>query len=337
MTNMNDIIKVAVDAYHGNVQKYSKGESMEMLRNAMIEANGGSTTLNYKNVRDGKCTGLFALVEEILMRTVVEGLSESDFFYNLVDFRNVAEGDRPVFVVNDANLFVVSEAADGTQGIRRQRLGGRSETTVPTARKVVKLYEELDRVLAGRIDFNEFISLVSESFRQQLLNDIYAAWMSATAEQMGGATYFPAAGAYDEEGLLDLIAHVEAAAGGRPATIIGTKKALRKLAPSIQGDNAEADMYNMGYLGKFYGTNVIAMPQRHKIGSTDFVMDDDTLTIVAGDDKPIKVVYEGESLMLLGNPLDNADLTYEMAYSEKYGIAVVLAGGNAGIGRYEMA
>ena len=112
MTNMNDIIKVAVDAYHGNVQKYSKGESMEMLRNAMIEANGGSTTLNYKNIRDGKCTGLFALVEEILMRTVVEGLSESDFFYNLVDFRNVAEGDRPVFVVNDANLSAVATVTD---------------------------------------------------------------------------------------------------------------------------------------------------------------------------------------------------------------------------------
>ena len=58
---------------------------------------------------------------------------------------------------------------------------------------------------------------------------------TATADDFGGVTYFPTAGAYDEEELLDLIAHVEAAANGKPATIIGTKKAVRNLAPSIQG------------------------------------------------------------------------------------------------------
>ena len=45
----------------------------------------------------------------------------------------------------------------------------------------------------------------------------------------------------------------------------------------------------MGYYGTFYGTPCVAVPQRHKIGSTEFVMDDDVLTIIAGDDKPIKV------------------------------------------------
>lgn len=52
MAEMKDIIKVAVDAYHGNVEQYSVGQSMELLRKALIEANGGSTTLNYKNIRD---------------------------------------------------------------------------------------------------------------------------------------------------------------------------------------------------------------------------------------------------------------------------------------------
>ena len=145
MTNMNDIIQIAVDAYHGNVQKYSNGQSMDLLRQALIEANGGSTMLNYKNIRDGKCNGLFTLVEEILLRTVVEGLQGDEFFMAMVDFRNVAEGDRNIFVVNDSNLFVVAEAADGTQGIRRQRLGGRSEVSIPTSLKVVKIYEELNR------------------------------------------------------------------------------------------------------------------------------------------------------------------------------------------------
>ena len=39
----------------------------------------------------------------------------------------------------------------------------------------------------------------------------------------------------------------------------------------------------------------------------------------------------------MGNPLDNADLTQEYFYGEKYGMGLVFAGGNAGIGRYEIS
>ena len=255
----------------------------------------------------------------------------------MVDFRNVAEGDKNLFVVEDDNLFVVAEAADGTQGIRRQRLGGSTETSIPTSLKVVKIYEELNRVLSGRVDFNHFINKVAESFRQHLLNDVHTLWTGATAEQMGGVTYFPEAGAYDEDELLDLIAHVEAAAGGKAATIVGTKKALRNLKDAIVSDGAKEDLYNMGYAGKFYGTAVVAVPQRHKVGSTEFVMDDSVLTIIAGDDKPIKCVYEGNPIVLMGDPMQNADFTQEYLYGEKYGMGIVLAGGNAGIGRYEIA
>ena len=336
MADMNEIVRLAVDAYHGTTTKYSKSESMDTLRQAMVAANNGSTTLNYKNIRDGKCSGLFTLIEEILQRTIVEGFQGDEYFNSLVDFRNVALGDKNLFQVEDSNLFVVADAADGTQGIRRQRLGGVSETSIPTTFKVVRIYEELNRVLSGQVDFNVFIQKVSESFRKKLLDDVYALWSTATANDFGGTTYFPAAGAYDEDALLDLVAHVEAAAGGKPATIIGTKRAVRNLAPSVQGTDSQSDIYNMGYYGKFYGTPVVVTPQRHKVNSTEFIFPDNTLTVIAGDDKPIKCVYEGQSTIILGNPTDNRDFTQEYLYGEKYGMGIVLAGGNAGIGRYEM-
>lgn len=336
MAEMKDIVKLAVDAYKGNVEKYSVRQSQDALRQAMVEANNGKTTLNYKDIRDGKCNGLFTLIEEILSNTIVEGLQGDEFFNAMVDFRNVADGDQNLFLVEDNNLFVVSEAADGTQGIRRQRLGGVTETSIPTSLKVVRIYEELNRVLAGRVDFNVFIQKVAESFRKKMLDDIYALWSGATAAQMGGATYFPTAGAYDENVLLELVEHVEAAAGGKQATIIGTKAALRNLKESIQADGAKDELHNMGYYGKFYGTPCVAVPQRHKVGSTEFVMDDKVLTIIAGDDKPLKVVYEGDPIVLMGDPMTNADFTQEYLYGEKYGMGIVLAGNNAGIGRYDM-
>lgn len=336
MAEMKDIVKLAVDAYKGNVEKYSVRQSQDALRQALVEANNGKTTLNYKDIRDGKCNGLFTLIEEILSNTIVEGLQGDEFFNAMVDFRNVAEGDQNLFLVEDNNLFVVAEAADGTQGIRRQRLGGVSETSIPTSLKVVRIYEELNRVLAGRVDFNVFIQKVAESFRKKMLDDIYALWSGATAAQMGGVTYFPTAGAYDENALLELVEHVEAAAGGKQATIIGTKAALRNLKESIQANGAKDELHNMGYYGKFYGTPCVAVPQRHKVGSTEFVMDDKVLTIIAGDDKPLKVVYEGDPIVLMGDPMTNADFTQEYLYGEKYGMGIVLAGNNSGIGRYDM-
>lgn len=337
MFDCKEIVKLAVDTYHGVQKKYSKDESMDTLRQALVDANGGSTVMDYKRIRDGKCGEVFTLIEEILSRTIVDGLQNDDYFMSLVDFRNVALGDKNIFEVEDRNLFVVAEAADGTQGIRRQRLSGMSKVSIPTTLKVVKIYEELNRVLSGQVDFNKMIQKVSESFRQRLLNDIYSLWASATASDFGGTAYFPVAGTYDEDALLDVISHVESAANGSPATIIGTKKVLRNLMPAIQGNEIKSDIYNMGYVGKFYGTNVVAMPQRHKVNSTEFVFDDNTIHVIAGDDKPIKCVYEGQSTVLLGDPTNNADFTQEYFYAEKYGMGIVLAGGNAGIGRYSIA
>ena len=335
MAEMKDIVKLAVDSYKGRVEKYTVGQSQEALRQALIEANGGSTKLNYKAIRDGKCNGLFTLIEEILSRTVIEGVQSDDFFNAFVDYRNVAEGDKNLFIVEDSTLFVVDDVADGNQGIRRQRLGGSTETSIPTSMKMVRIYEELNRVLAGRVDFNTFIDKVAKSFSQKILNDIYTLWAGATAADMGGVAYFPTAGTYNEDDLLDVISHVEAAAGGKTATIVGTKKALRNLKESIMSDGAKEEYHNMGYAGTFFGTPVVAIPQRHQVGNTNFVFKDDVLTIVAGDDKPIKFVYEGDPIVLMGEPTANADFTQEYLYGEKYGLGIVLAGGNAGIGRYE--
>ena len=338
MADINSIAKVAVDAYRGSVEKYTVGQSMELLHKALVEANGGNTTLNYKNIRDGKCTGLFALVEEILSRTVIEGLQGDEYFNQLVDFRNIALGDQNVFLVEDTDMLIVADAAEGTQGVRRQRLGGVTETAIPTQLKVIKIYEELNRVLAGRVDFNTFITKVGEAFRRKLLDDIYTLWSTATAGDFGGTTFFPAAGAYDEDEIIELINHVEAAAGGRQATIIGTKKGVRNLSPSIlgQGVDSQSDLYNMGYFGKFYGTPVIVTPQRHKVGTTDFILPDNIITIIATGEKPLKFVYEGDSVMIMGDPSNNADLTQEYFYGDRYGCGIILAGGNSGIGRYEI-
>lgn len=122
MADNNSIVQLAVDAYHGEVGKYSNKDSMEVLRKSLVEANGGSTKLDYKRIRDGKCGQLFSIVEEILSRTVVEGLQKSDFFNNFVEFRNIAAGDVNAFEVQDSILYQVAEIADAHRALEDRDL-----------------------------------------------------------------------------------------------------------------------------------------------------------------------------------------------------------------------
>ena len=66
-----DWVIFAIDAYHGRVEKYGVAQSQDVLRQALIEKNNGKTYLDYKDIRDGKCQGLFTLIETILSKTVL--------------------------------------------------------------------------------------------------------------------------------------------------------------------------------------------------------------------------------------------------------------------------
>lgn len=288
MSEMNNIVKLAVDVYSGSVQKYSDTDANEALRAMLIEANNGSTVIDYKAIRDGRCKGLFAIVEEILKNTIPDAVMKNEGLNRLVDFRNIALGDKNVFSIEDSDLFFVADTAEGTQGVRRQRLGGTQDVAIPTTMKTVRIYEELNRVLSGRADFNYLIDKVAASFARRLWDDINTVWENVTTTQLGGQTY-DISGSYDEDDMLELISHVEAAANGKPAVILATKMGARKLKGAVQSIDAANDLYHMGVYGYFNGTPIIVIPQRHKSGTTEFAVNDNIITIVAGDLKPIKV------------------------------------------------
>lgn len=330
---MNDVIKLAVDMYKGHVAgNYSASDSKEVIRQALIEANGGSTTLDFRAVRDGQCNKLFALIEEIITKTVIEGLPDSCPLFNYVDLRNLAEGDTNVFEIEDDGLFFVAEIADGTQGLRRQRMVGGEELTIRTKLKGIKFYEELRRILAGRVDILKMIDKVSESFQKQINSDIYAVVVGAFE---GLVAPFKESGSFDEAKLTAIIDHVEAATG-QTAKIIGSKQAVRKIT-GVKGsdsDSAKEDLYAMGYYGHFYNTPILVMNNAHKVGSKEFILGDD-LYIVAGEDKFVKFVTEGDTLIINGNPLDNADLSQEYLMAMRYGMKVIFA--SEGFGHYALS
>ena len=313
----SDMIQNKVSANFSDVSKNS-----EALRETLIEANGGKTTIDIKTFHRGN--ELFEIVEEIIPVIVNEGLTGNEFFFNLVDYRNILLGDDIDFWTEDKTEFIVADASYGVSGIRRQRLGAMEKYNVDTTLKVIKVYEELKRLLAGRTDFNTFIRKVGEAMQTKIMNDTYNAFKGVTETTRGLNSTYVKSGTYAEDTLLDLVAHTEAA-NQAVATIFGTKKALRKVTTANVSDEAKSDLYNMGYYGKFNGTNMIYLPQRHDVGTDNFLLDDSKIYVIAGNDRPIKVVNKGVGLLSANDPLQSADFTQNYLYGQEFGVGVAFA------------
>lgn len=316
-----NVIKLATDIIQNKVDTNfaDASKNAEALREALIEANGGSTKIDFKTFHRGN--ELFEIVEEIIPIAVHEGLVGNEFFFNLVDYRNIALGDDIDFWTEDKTELIVADASYGVSGIRRQRLGRMEKYNVKTQLKVVKVYEELKRLLAGRTDFNKFIDAVSRAMTKQIMDDTYNAFKGVTATTRGLNSTYVLTGTYNEEDLLDLISHVEASTGAT-ATILGTKKALRTVKATDLADEAKSDLYNLGYYGKFYGTNMIYLPQRHAVGTDNFLLEDNKVYVIAGNDKPIKVVNVGTGLLSANDPLQAPDFTQNYLYGQEYGVGL---------------
>lgn len=320
---MENILKVAIDAVRGNYGTYSKQETSEALRKSLVEMNGGSDKLNIKSFHRG--SQLFALVEELIPVIVNSGLEESNPLFSLVEYKNIADGDLNEFYIEGECIFAVADAASGIRGVRRQRLDDGEKVTIKTSLKIARVYENLGRLMAGRISFDKFVDEVAKAFNRQILDDVYKAVSSLTSDTAGLDENYVINGVFDENKLLTLIEHVEASTG-KTAKILGTKAGLRKITgANINSDSSKEDMYNIGHYGKFYGTDMVSLKQVHKVGTQEFVLNDSQVFVIASDDKPIKVVNEGEGILINREATENNDLTKEYIYGQAYGVGVICA------------
>ncbi len=326
-----DILKVAIDAINGKVEGYSFEQAGDALRAALIELNGGSNKINIKNFYRGHA--LFDLVQELIPVMIETGLKDGNPLFNLIDYRNIALGDVNEFIVEGVNDLVVSNAARGIQGVRRQRLMGRETVRIETEARIIKVYEELNRLLAGRITFSDHVDAVSKSFNKQIAEDSFLAIESIGANSAGLMnSRFVITGSFDEENLIELIDRVEAITG-KTARIVGTRTALRKVKTAAVGETALSSMYDIGYYGKFNGTDMLALKQAVNRDGT-FILTADRIYVMASDDKPIKMVNEGEGLIIDNPATNNQDLTQEYVYAQSYGLGVIAS---APLGIYNFA
>jgi hypothetical protein len=251
------------------------------------------------------------------------GVVITNQFDNFAEVKNVAVGERPAFRVEDPSLFRIARIAGGTNDLRRQRiLNNRFE--VETDYFGTKIYAELELFIAGQVDWTSMINRLTLSFANDLGVRIYEAIAkSYTAlNAIYGVT-----GSYNEDKLFDMIQHVEARAGGRKAVVYGTRKALRKISKDLASNGSDAmkdKMNTVGYVGTVGGTDLMLLPQAHKVGTDEFFVDDNMLIVVPQNEKLVKVVVEGKTQMIeIADAGTRNDQQMEYLIQKKLGVGVM--------------
>ena len=311
--------KLCIDAYRGVPTAFAEGNPTDVIVNKIKEANNGSTTIDYKAIRDGKCPELFAVIEELIDVALDVATLEDSPLKDMIETKNGEWGDKPEFLVPDNSLLTVDVVANGTQGIRRQRLIGGQKVPLTPVNKAVKIYDELILILSGRIDWVEFVNRVAKSFEREFYASVAAQFNNLSTARFT----VTASGSPSESGLLNLIEKVEAATG-KTAYVLGTRTALRNFPMSQIGETVKDDYYAVGFSQSFNGTPCIRL-KNYLDAAGNFVLSDTRVYVLAGDDKIIKHYIEGEPIVIARDAADNADLTQEYTVIRREGIAVVVS------------
>ncbi|HFK1434972.1 TPA: hypothetical protein ACGXNJ_005126 [Bacillus cereus] len=312
---MTDLQRLALDVYQGKNVTFNNATGEDALRNIILDAVGGE--FNFYNYQENKYK-LFRVITEAV--DVVTGIIVTNQFDSLAEVRNIATGDKLVFTVEDKSLFRISRVAGGNNDFRRQKLLN-GNFTVDTDWFGTKIYSELEMFIAGLVDWTAMVDRIAQSYVNDMGTRIYEG--IAKSYNTLNAT-FGVTGSYDEEKLFDMIQHVETKSQ-KKAVIMGTKKALRKVSKALDlSDGMKEKMNQVGYITTVSGTDLILLPQAYKVGTEEFAVDDNMLLVVPQGEKLIKIVVEGESIMLeTAEAGARNDQQMEHQLMKKFGLGVV--------------
>lgn len=323
---MEGVTKLAFDAINGSPVGKSKIEMSNAVREAVLEACGGEW--DYYKFMDNEFK-VYAIISEVM--TSAMNASFANRFSNFADFKDEAMGDNTYFTVEDAKVYPMYSVARGDGDVERQKIIDR-KFKVDTVKKAIKLYEEVDQFMAGRMSFERLVekaTIAWENYIGLLISDtIYGSYASVD-------TPYKATGSYDASTLMGIMEHVKAATGAVSLQIWGSSTGLGSVSDGFgYSDAAKDKANNLGYWGEFRGASMFEMPQAYRPLSQTLAVNTAHIIILPADEKIVKVVFEGQ--VFVGRTEgERNDEQIEFKISRRVGAAsIVLPEGNFGFYKF---
>lgn len=324
---MENLKTLMLDYKRGNFGQFSKKQASDAIRAEFIEILGTDKP-DFRTYRKHK-PEVFEILEEVLDVLITDGILQSSFFEQFVEYRDLNLGDENLFYVEDRSMLTIAEVAGGHLDLRRQKLNIGDTFSVKTKWYGAKVYADFLRFISGRIDFESLVSKIDEAMRVKMAESIFSAFMAS-------GQYLPAqfthTGSFDGTKMNDIIQHIQTTNNNSGVIIAGTRNALRAVKNSYNQTNGNTflvseamkdQIHNKGLLEVWEGVPLLEIPQVHIPNTFDFMFDDKKLMVLPANTKPIKVVREGQSIIDETPAMQNMDMSLEYTFLTRYGIATI--------------
>lgn len=302
-------------AYGFGEDKFSYTELNDTLRN---ELNAYAATPNM--YRENK-NMIFSLMEEIIDDVLPEKVLAT--YGQFAEVKQFAQGDKAIFTQKvtaasrrRAKQFITKVGLAGVYEVFK--LDGRQfevEMSALGAAAQVSIEEFLD----GRLDLNELLDIVLEGMDEAIYKEI-ATQLEAMVATLQNANKHSQAG-FDAAAMTKLLSVADSY--GKSA-IYCTQEFAATMIPAEGwvSNEHKNEMWNRGYIGNFQGHNVIILPQSYEdeTNSKKVINPKVAYIIPAGADKPVKIAFEGQTLV---KDVDNEDWSKEVRVYKKFGVTVI--------------
>lgn len=268
---------------------------------------------------------LFEIIEEIVNLTISNDFADIPFIDAFVDFKNRALGDKTAWYSEGKSYVTVASFAGNHWDTNRESLDAGAEYTLPKEWVYIHVYDEFERFLLGVASLERLTDVIYKSFNKYIKERTYVMFQSVMDVVPTEFT----ANCNSEEAIGNLCDLVQAAGGYSSLTIAGTKGALRKLGAIVPdkyfADSQKEAKASIGTIGEWEGNKLMIIPQVIKEGTFELALDNDTLFIMGGDVRPIKVEFIGDTRTQ--NVTDhrvNNDMSYDLQVQTCFGMAFEL-------------
>lgn len=271
----------------------------------------------------------FDIIEDTVNVAVETGLQENDWFSQLVESKSIGYHDRQDFYIEEESLLSVAKAGTSMHDHALQRLGEGQTISIPTALHVVKVGADINKYIAGKVDWTKLIDAITKAYINDIQTEVYSQ-IAVAVGQLPAA--FKSTGSLVKNKFDDIIENVSMANNGAEVVIMANRggiSAINGIATIQWIADFQKDNYaNTGSLGVYEGTRVLKFENRFadKTMTSKIFADQILVLPVIGDEgKFVKYVEEGDIQIL--EKMDRGDYvsdlqTYEV--QRRYGTGVVL-------------
>ena len=297
---------------------------------AKFEQEGLACMKNPQITKNETVRSNFEAVIAEVVNAIAPSVTSADYSRFLAEVRQVGWGDTARFIIRSNELFKVNEIAEGVNRGVLQPIFDNEVTVNPSPIEIATAIDWY-AVAAGVFDWGDFGLRAGRSFEAYIFLKVIAAMTSVTGDMIG-AGYI--ANGYTPANWTNLVQKVSAANGGAPVYAIGSLGALAKV--NTTGANGLGlqyfvgeDYLSKGYIDKFLGARMIPVDPAlvpTTINSTaDLAVPDNKIYMAAADAyRPIKIVFEGNSMTVERIPEETTDKRYGIRIQMRVGVSAIV-------------